>query len=768
EYRFHFELAPAPEPSLQSDGGVPDGALEARGQLRGRIVERGTRKPLPGAVIDIGDGALVLETDSEGRFETSAAPIGKVKIVALLGAYQRFETTETLEPGKATEVTYYLRRTLQGAFETVVVGEKDKKDVSVIAITRSEISRIPGVSGDAVRVVQNLPGMARTPFGAGQLVLRGSNPADSRVYIDGVEVPLIFHFTGLSSAYSPDLTREVEYEPGNYGIQYGRATGGRVEVKTRDPDPKSHHLLFDFNASQVTLLGEGPLTDTLSFAVAARRSYSDLMLSLGTKMMEWSGESTDDLPQFSVAPRFYDFQAKLTWLPSKHDAVRLGFYGSDDAMGLAGIRSNATDSFDSVDLTTRFFRLVGSWDHRPDPATRLRLLVAGGYDKSAVNLDTALRMEQVDWSTTIRAEGFHDFGSWLTLGLGFDGRYDHLLADYLTPPIPQANEMPNSLDQRKIRLSKTFKSWTPGAWLEAVVRPFKGLSLVPGLRVDHGSYYGQTWLDPRLNARWTVIDGTTVKGGAGVFHQFPNGAYVTEEYGNPDLGPEAARQYSLGVEQRIWGPLSVDVQGYYKQLYDLVEPSTRRVERGGSLVAERYGNDGTGRAWGAELLLRYDADGRFFGWIAYSYSRTQRDSKSIGGRLDETGDAYDQPHNLIAVGTLELPEVWDGLSVGLRLRYGSGSPYRKNDGAIYDVDGDYYSAVPAEKMNARLPDFFQLDLRVDKKWTFRTSTLSAYLDVQNVTYRQNASMVFYNFDYSQSAYVGDLPIYPSVGLKFVY
>src|SRR3990172_9013315 len=97
------------------------GALPpARVNLRGEVLERGTKEPLAGAMVDVADGAFSASTDARGRFEIAGLPEGAVKVVVVENGHQRFETTETLEPGRTTEVKYYLRRSAQGAFETVV------------------------------------------------------------------------------------------------------------------------------------------------------------------------------------------------------------------------------------------------------------------------------------------------------------------------------------------------------------------------------------------------------------------------------------------------------------------------------------------------------------------------------------------------------------------------------------------------------------------------------------------------------------------------
>ncbi len=70
--------------------------------------------------------------------------------------------------------------------------------------------------------------------------------------------------------------------------------------------------------------------------------------------------------------------------------------------------------------------------------------------------------------------------------------------------------------------------------------------------------------------------------------------------------------------------------------------------------------------------------------------------------------------------------------------------------------------------SARMPGFFELDLRADKRWTFRTWTASLYLEVQNATNRKNAEGVAYNYDYSQRGWATGLPLFPSFGLRAEY
>ena len=743
EYRFRFD-APPPAPP------APPTAI-----FRGVVVERGTREPLAGVSISAGERSAF--TDREGRFEIPDVPPGKVKVVALDPAHHRFETEETFEEGKALEVRYHLLRSTSDLYEAVIVGQREKKEVTSVTLTSGEVSRVAGVSGDTVKVVLNLPGVARAPGGFGLIVVRGGNPTDTRFYVDGVEVPLIFHFGGLTSVVPSDLVEAVDFEAGNFGVRHGRATGGRIDLRTRDPGTRRLHLVADGNLFHALAMGEGPVSENVSIALGARRSYADGVIRAAAKSSDEFG--------VSVAPRYYDLQGKLTWRPTADDAVRLSFFGSDDRMVFTDVKTGRLEDLDRLQIGTAFWQAMASWDHRFSEAARARIAVAQG------NVDVSNRFGPFGSErdripvTSVRAEGTRELGDAFALSAGVDSRFvpsSSLVIEF--PEIPPPNQLPKP-DNRKVRMDMNLQAMEAGLWAEATWKPVDGLVIVPGIRAEREVFINtMTWLDPRLSARWTFGEDTTLKGGLGLYHQPPQPVFLTKEWGNPDLHEEGAWHSMVGVERRLWGPLTIDLQLYYKGLFDLALPTSAVVDG----VPLRYTNDGTGSSYGAELLLRWAAGGRFFGWLSYSLSRSVRHQDVVGGNIQPGGDEFDQPHNVVALGTLELPELWTGFSAGFRVRYSTGNPYRPTVTAVYDADSDTYQPVVDPSRRERTPSFFQLDLRADKRWTYRSWILSAYLEVQNATNRKNPEGAAYNYDYSQQGWLTGLPLFPSFGIRAEY
>jgi hypothetical protein len=239
----------------------------------------------------------------------------------------------------------------------------------------------------------------------------------------------------------------------------------------------------------------------------------------------------------------------------------------------------------------------------------------------------------------------------------------------------------------------------------------------------------------------------------GIFHQPPAFQETSSAFGTPGLHSNRAVHYSLGAEQELTRHVEVSLEGFYKDLDQLV---VRNASAGGGYD---YTNLGRGSVVGAEALLRWKPDQRFFGWVAYTLSRSTRESPpDYETRLYQ----FDQTHILTLLGSYKLGRGWE---FGARFRLVSGNLYTPSVGGIYNADAGAYASIDGRPFSKRMPTFHQLDLRVDKQWRFDGWSMRAYLDVQNAYNRSNPEDVSYNYNYSQSSTVAFLPIIPSLGVR---
>jgi hypothetical protein len=198
--------------------------------------------------------------------------------------------------------------------------------------------------------------------------------------------------------------------------------------------------------------------------------------------------------------------------------------------------------------------------------------------------------------------------------------------------------------------------------------------------------------------------------------------------------------------------LHIEVEGFYKDLRNL-------VVRGEYPGDPTLTNDGLGRVYGGELLVRQELWHNFFGWIAYTVSRAERkDYPDVPWRVFQ----YDQTHILTIIGSYKLPR---GYQVGIRFRYVTGDPYTPVVGSYFDVNQGIYQRINGSVYSQRLGSFNQLDVRFDKKWTFNRWSFSMYLDIQNIYNAANPEGVSYNYNFTQSKPVSGLPFLPVVGWR---
>jgi hypothetical protein len=229
-------------------------------------------------------------------------------------------------------------------------------------------------------------------------------------------------------------------------------------------------------------------------------------------------------------------------------------------------------------------------------------------------------------------------------------------------------------------------------------------------------------------------------------------------FGSPGLQSNRAVHYSAGIERELTDNVEFNVEAFYKDLRRLV---SRTAGPDGSFD---YGTRGSGSVIGAETLIKYKADARFFGWLAYTLSRSVR--------RDEPGEdtypfQFDQTHILTVLGSYKLGDGWEA---GARFRVVSGPLDTPTLGppnlpAVFAADAAAYTPLQGEPFSRRLPLVHQLDLRVEKNWQLRDYSLTFYIDVWNAYNNAASEAITYNFDYSRRSYQQGLPIIPSMGFR---
>jgi TonB family protein len=743
----------------------PGDAIDRGGPVNysGMVRERGSRRPLADVEIIIEDLAHSTSTDETGHFEFRGLPAGTFRVVAVTPGFHRFETEEDILPGEAASVVYFLRETSRGVPEIIVRARRERKEVTRRTIQIETIERIPGTFGDPVKVVQNLPGVARSPFDFGLLLVRGSGPEDSGAHIDGIRVPQLFHFGGFRSIVTPILLDAIDFYPGGYGPSYGRLTGGILDIRTRTEYGDTIHGMVQADLLDTSVAITGPIKrkgerhPIGGFVLAGRRSYLDVVLPL-------LAPGDLDLSN-TVFPQWLDVQGKVTLNPNpKHSFSLLAYYSQDRAgtrvedPSIASIETSQGDILYKND----FWRASFDWIARPNDKVTNRLTFAIGQDIGSLGIGQFATVDSSAFWWILRQEANLEVNEKLSFRLGTDiiaslYAFEFDFAGLNISGDPYA-------EREALNLSDSDFGFAPGIFAEAGLKlADERIRLRPGLRFDLytvPSQFTLTTLDPRFSFEFTPDPAKKIdfKGSLGLYHQNPQGYEILEVTGDTDLKSEQSIQATLGTEVRFTDFLTLDVQGFYKRLERLVVAGSRAdVAAGGSDSA--WSNSGDGHIYGAELFFRLETWKNLEGWIALTLQRSKRRDRPD---WDYYWYDFDQPVIFDIVLSYRLPR---GFRVGARWRYGSGNPQTPIVNSIYDSDSDGYLPLNGDYNSDRLPDFHALDIRIDKDFNFTRWKLTVYLDILNIYNRKNPEFTQYNFDYTEQSYLYGLPILPNLGVK---
>lgn len=747
--------------------------------FEGTVLDRWTKQPVPGVVVSLDTGEEAV-TDEEGAFAFADLEPGP-RVVTLHGeGISMVITEEFLEESHLVQATYQvepLGEDDDDELEIVISAPRIRKQVLSTEVLADQGRRVPGSQGDVLRVVENLPGVARSAAGSGELVVWGASPQDTRTYVDGIRIPRLYHDGGYRSVIHSDLVRSVELIPGGYGPMYGRGLGGIVAVELEPLDEEIFSGSLEANGIDASASTIARLSDDLHVAVAARRSHLDTYVDTFAKPF-----TEREVEEFLPIPRFLDGQFRLAYHLSQEEKVEVGFLGSTDRIHHS---LHNPDPALSVSRTSSvdFYRVYSRYENRAQTGDVTSVVLSWGQDFTLLEEhhgSTPITMKNESDVFGLRASWRGGLAESVRAEVGVDVDWTFSSASRFGSIGAPAREgdptvfgrpPPDQVNADEWRASAG--SFAPYALLEIGLFDDK-VQLVPGLRLDPFVMQASRStpkvgdlpaiaiadadivVEPRLAVSYTPFSALTLRAAAGLYHQAPTPDDLSAVFGTPDLGISTAEHWLVGGTVRLTEGLSFELTGFATNSRDL--PVRSRSDS--PALARALEQDGEGRSRGVQVLLRQNPIGPFFGWVSYSLSKSERkDGPDAAWRPFD----WDQRHVLTAVASFDLGR---GFEVGGRFRLASGFPRTEVTGAYYDVVRDRYQPLFGEPGRISLPAFASLDLRASKRMDLGGSELELYLDVQNVTNRENPEEFVYDPTFETRATISGFPILPMLGAKW--
>lgn len=724
---------------------VPVTYAQSSHSIKGIVTDRRQQVPLPYALVQIYGTDKGCYADSTGHFLIKDVKPGIYSLQISLLGYTTLVTPEyILSTGDITVDAELESSSMELQEVNVTVSpfrRVAESPTGRYTIGLQEIEKSPGANRDISRIVQSYPGVAFSPIGyRNDLIVRGGGPSENRFYIDGIEIPIVNHFSTEGASGGPvgiidaDLIREVDFYTGAFPAGKGNALSSVLDFRLRDGYMDRNSVKATLGYSNVSLAANGHIGEKTSYLVSVRQSYLQFLFKvLGLPFL----------------PTFTDAQFKIkTRFDKHHELTILGLGGIDD------MKLNTDEEGEDAEyilsylpkIQQNMFTVGGVYKHYA--GSNVQSVVAshsflqnkntkyrGNDESSPENL--SLRLRSTEQETKLRFENLYMTGKWkINAGVNFDySQYDNSSFQKVFTDAGHTYDYRTSLGMVRWGFFGTA-SYETGR-----------LSASLGIRGDacnfsKGMQHLYKQLSPRLALSWRVAGDIYLSANIGRYYQLPPytalGFKDSGQLANKGLEYMRSDQAGAGISYQVNSSLQLSAEGFFKKYGNIplsVNDGIPLMCKGndyGVIGNEPLVSTAEGRAYGAELMMKWVVTGKFNVAASFTVFKSEyRNDKSSA----YVASAWDNRFIFNASGTYNFPKNW---SVGAKVSCIGGAPYTPYDAgkssliAAWDAQGrPYYDYSRYNSM--RLSPYGQLDIRVDKSFYFKKCMLGFYIDLQNVT-----------------------------------
>lgn len=721
---------------------------QAQVDLRGVVTDSTSGERLPfinvtiqgtnkGAATNI-NGFYLIPNISPGTYEVVASAVGYRKSVQKIAV-----------KGDASVTLNFRLSQISVELDEVVVTESSKREfqeisTSIHVLDQRDLKMTPAtVQTDVFRAIQILPGISSTSDVSSQFYVRGGAGDQNLILLDGMKMYNPYHAFGLFSMFDSDIVNTTEVYTGAFPPGYGGRLSSVVNLTTKDGNKSGITAKGNLNFLSTKVQVEGPALENGRWIINGRKSLFS--------------RSLKNFFQEDVPISFFDFFVKGSIDQDSTTSAKLGvqaFLSGDDLL-----------SPDPLNPNYKWRNLAVGFSATALVQDRLFVYATLGGTSFSAERDPKQSTTATAASTSIQEFSVRANATYYT-----DSKDLYFFGFDLSFPSLEYNLINNLGAPRQLKSTLAeVATWARYQSTFGRLKTDIGFHIEVGPMFQRGT--GLHGVQPRINLSYELPYAWRAKLSYGLFTQ--NIIAVNNEDDlisifdawievPQSLDTERAHHYVVGIEGNLSPTLSTSLQGYYKSFESLVTYNRDKVD-----ARDPDYINGTGKAYGAEALIRYGS-GPLDLYAAYtlSWARLRQGSYSYVPR-------YDRRHNLKLLGMIQIT---GDLHVTLRWDLSSGFPYTQTVG-FYDrisftnfdknpfqyETGSPYTRL-GEKNAKRMPTYHRLDLNIGYRFAMAGLRGSVGLNVINVYDKKN---ILY-FDRSTGQQVNMLPFFPSATLNLEY
>ena len=741
------------------------------GKLSGVLVNRKTQQNLGGISVALAPGNEKSITDSNGAFRFTSLLPGAYSIkISGLGIQDKLLSNVIVTSGNENILTIELEPSINLLNTVTVTGRRNtakattlESPLSIQRLTSEDIKANPGGNFDISKVIQSLPGVGGGAAGGtfrNDIIIRGGAPSENVFYLDGIEVPIINHFSTQGSGGGPQgilnvsFIQDVKLSTSAFDARYDNALSSVFQFRQKNGNPNKLQGNFRVSGTEVAATLDGPISKKTTFLASVRRSYLELLFK------------ALDLP---IRPNYWDYQFKTTTkIDEKTTLTTLGLAAIDD-FKLAAPKEATPEKLFAINSNP----LINQWNYTI--GLSLKRIIQDGYwnlsmsrntldnradryedNEKPSDLNRTYQIRSNETENKLRFDVTKNIQN-ISLSYGLVAQYVQFNNSFFQLFRPDLKDSAGNLIQKGITFNTINNAdfLRYGAFAQVGTRLFDDrLAMSAGLRADANSYSmsSQNPLDqlsPRISLSYALSNTLNFSASYGTYYRLPS--YTQMAYrDNGILNPGKyiqSNHYVAGFEYLPSSTTRFTFEGFYKgyknypiSVLDNISLANKGIEFG-AIGNEPIQQDGKGKAYGFEFFAQQKLTDKFFG--VFSYTLYWSEFTGMNQKLQPA--SWDNRHLVSATVGYKLPRNWE---FGLKFRYQGAAPYtpynleqsRLNYLSLGSGVFDY------DKVNSlRLKAFHSGDLRLDKKWNYKKTTFDFYIDIQNFYASKSTGAPQYTF-----------------------
>ncbi|MCU0242873.1 MAG: TonB-dependent receptor [Vicinamibacteria bacterium] len=729
-------------------------AETAAGTLSGKITDPVTHAPLAGVTVSVRELHRQVESNAQGQYTLADLPAGVYTLHFKSASFIELVRPDTvIRPARLTELSVELARAPRYRGEVSVVAsyfaDNDTAPTGTFLLGAEEIRRAPGTANDLSRALYVLPGVTQADDDSNELIVRGGSPAENGFFVDGVLMPNINFFPqegasgGRLGILNIDFIKEVEVHTGGFDARYGNRLSAVVDIRLRAGNHRERDGQLDLNVAGFSGGIEGPLLARRgSYMLSLRRSYLDLF----TRAFDIVG-----------MPRFGDAQGKIgvDFSPRQRLSALLVLADSRfDRAHQEALEAGQSEGHEQYNQSVVGAIWRALWGQKLFSETSLSYTRVSGYSAwhdPLVAFDSSVT-DYHEEGLTLRNDNVWQWGrsQRLTLGLFARGARARGADDHLPAPL-RVDGL-----ERAAFVSQTAQLWSR-------------LKLTLGVRGERLAFGRRAHVSPRAAFEWMPLRGLRLTGAAGVYHQELPLFLREQSAANHALHDPRAVHTVAGVSFDLAPQTRLTIETYNKD-YRFMPMAPKNPTRfiiddvtGDHTDFNFYGalaDGGRARARGVEVILQRKMSGNHYEVASASYGRNRyRDLKGVW---------HDRIHdNRYVFNLVSGHRLGRGWEVSARWVIAGGNVETPVDLAK-SIKANGTVRDSARFMAEHLPAYHSLNLRADRRFSFQSTNLVAYLSLWNAYAHQNIRTRYYSRATGGIVEEQQWPLLPLFGLEFEF